>query len=46
MIIYGLNESPRNYFEHLNANLLKLGLAHSEEDKCLVILDSVICLAY
>jgi len=25
---------------------LKLGLAHSEEDKCLVILDSVICLAY
>jgi len=48
--LYGLVQSPRaiprNFFEHLKANLLKRGLTQSSADPCLFISDQVICLVY
>ena len=44
--LYGLRQSPRNFFEHVKANLLKVGFAQSSADPCLSISDQVICLVY
>ena len=33
--LYGLRQSPRNFFEHLKENLFKVGFKQSEVDPCL-----------
>jgi len=43
---YGLHQSPRNFFEHLKEDLIKVGFKHSEVDPCLFISEKVICLVY
>ena len=45
-LLHGLCHSPRNFFEHLKANLLKVGFTQSSADTCLFISDQVICLFY
>ena len=42
--LYGLAQSPRNFFEHLKGNLVKAGFKQSENDPCLFIHENVICL--
>jgi hypothetical protein len=44
--LYGLKQSPRNFFLHLKEKLEKVGLRQSESDACLFISDKVICLVY
>ena len=44
--IYGLKQSPRNYFLHLKGKLEKLGFTQSTADPCLFISPTVICLVY
>ena len=44
--IYGLKQSPRNYFLYMKAKLEKLGFAQSIADPCLFISPTVICLIY
>ena len=44
--IYGLKQSPRNYFLHMKQKLEKLGFTQSNADPCLFISSSVICLIY
>ena len=45
--LYGLKQSPRNFFEHLKSNLVKCGFQNNQElDPCLFISDKVICLVY
>ena len=45
-LLHGLCHSPRNFFEHLKANLLKVGFTQLSADPCLFISDQVICLVY
>ena len=33
--LYGLRQSPRNFFEHLKENLIRVGFKQSEVDPCL-----------
>ena len=44
--IYGLKQSPRNYFLHMKQKLEKLGFTQSNADPCLFISATVICLIY
>jgi hypothetical protein len=44
--IYGLKQSPRNYFLHLKQKLETLGFTQSNADPCLFISTTVICLVY
>ena len=44
--LYGLRQSPRNFFECLKENLIKVGFKQSEVDPCLFISEKVICLVY
>jgi hypothetical protein len=44
--LYGLQQSPRNFFEHLKGKLLSLGFEQSEADPSLFIHDTVICVTY
>jgi hypothetical protein len=42
--IYGLKQSPRNYFLHMKQKLETLGFTQSNADSCLFISTTVICL--
>jgi hypothetical protein len=44
--IYGLKQSPRNYFLHMKQKLQQLGFTQSNADPCLFISTTVICLLY
>ena len=45
--LYGLKQSPRNFFNHLKGNLEKVGFeAMTDLDPCLFVSDKVICLSY
>ena len=44
--LYGLKQSPRNFFLHLKENLEKVGLKQCESDPCLFISKKVVCLVY
>ena len=45
--LYGLKQSPRNFFMHLKANLERAGFTQAVDvDPCLFISDKVICLTY
>jgi hypothetical protein len=44
--LYGLRESPKNFFEHLKSKLLDNGFEQSSEDPCLFKSENVICLVY
>jgi hypothetical protein len=44
--LYGLKQSPRNFFLFLKGNLEAVGLQQSETDPCLFVNDKVICLVY
>jgi hypothetical protein len=46
-LLYGLQQSPRNFFQHLKAKLELIGFeANDNIDPCLFIFDKVICLVY
>ena len=44
--IYGLKDSPRNYFLHTKQQLEELGFTQSTADPCLFISPTVVCLIY
>ena len=44
--LYGLVQSPKNFFKHLKGNLESSGFSQSQHDSCLFISDTVICLVY
>jgi Reverse transcriptase (RNA-dependent DNA polymerase) len=44
--LYGLKQSPKNFFDHLKSKLTGLGFEQSDADPCLFIHDKVICLTY
>jgi Reverse transcriptase (RNA-dependent DNA polymerase) len=44
--LYGLRQSPLNFFQHLKEGLEARGFVQSQFDPCLFIADSVICLCY
>jgi hypothetical protein len=44
--LYGLKQSPRNFFLFLKGNLEAVGLQQSEADPCLFVNNKVICLVY
>ena len=45
--LYGLRQSPRNFFNHLKGKLENIGFkAQTELDPCLFVSDKVICLTY
>ena len=44
--LYGLKQSPRNYFQHLSSKLNQLGFTSSDADPCLFVSDKCICLVY
>jgi hypothetical protein len=44
--LYGLKQSPRNFFLHLKGKIEKVGFARSENDPCLFMNDKVICIVY
>ena len=44
--VYGLKQSPKNFFELLKKNLESCGLVQSQLDACLFIGPSVICVCY
>jgi Reverse transcriptase (RNA-dependent DNA polymerase) len=45
--LYGLRQSPRNFFQHLKSKLEGIGFESNESvDPCLFISDNVICLVY
>ena len=44
--LYGLVQSPKNFFKHLKGNLEKSGFKQSQHDPCLFISEKVICLVY
>ena len=44
--LYGLVQSPKNFFQHLKSNLIKTGFRQSDHDPCLFLSDTVICLVY
>ncbi|KAG7343789.1 reverse transcriptase RNA-dependent DNA polymerase [Nitzschia inconspicua] len=44
--LYGLKQSPRNYFNHLSSKLNQLGFTASDADPCLFVSDKCICLVY
>ena len=45
--LYGLKQSPRNFFLHLKSKLESIGFKNNEEvDPCLFVSDKVVCLVY
>jgi hypothetical protein len=44
--LYGLAQSPRNYFLYTRDKLLAMGFVQSEADPCLFISSDIICLIY
>jgi Reverse transcriptase (RNA-dependent DNA polymerase) len=44
--LYGLKQSPKNFFEHLKGRLEMLGFEQSISDPCLFIHDKVILVSY
>jgi hypothetical protein len=44
--LYGLKQSPRNFFLHLKEKLEGEGFVQSKSDQCLFISDKVVCLVY
>jgi hypothetical protein len=44
--LYGLKQSPRNFFLHLKEKLELVGFVQSEHNQCLFVSDKVICLVY
>jgi hypothetical protein len=44
--LYGLKQSPRNFFLHLKEKLESIGFESSISDQCLFISDKVVCLVY
>jgi hypothetical protein len=45
--LYGLRQSPRNFFLHLKSKLESVGLKSQDEvDPCLFVSDKVICIVY
>ena len=44
--LYGLAQSPRNYFLYTKDKLLSMGFVQSEADPCLFISADIICLIY
>jgi hypothetical protein len=44
--LYGLKQSPENFFLHLKAKLEKVGFTKSENDPCLFMNDKVRCIVY
>jgi hypothetical protein len=44
--LYGLKQSPRNFFHHLRGKLHDIGFTSSSSDPCLFISDKVIALVY
>ena len=44
--MYGLRQSPRNFFLHLKKNLEKAHFKQSAFDPCLFVSDDVICVCY
>ena len=44
--VYGLRQSPKNFFELLRDNLFTVGFRQSKFDPCLFISDKVICVTY
>ena len=44
--MYGLRQSPRNFFLHLKKNLEKADFKQSAFDPCLFVSDDVICVCY
>ncbi len=45
--LYGLKQSPRNFFQHLKGKLEAIGFESATDvDPCLFISDKVICLVY
>ena len=44
--LYGLRQSPKNFYEHLKERLEKIGFTQSKCDPCLFIRRGVVCLVY
>ena len=44
--VYGLKQSPKNFFKLLKSNLLAVGFVQSSFDPCLFISPTVICVTY
>jgi hypothetical protein len=44
--LYGLKQSPRNFFLHLKGKLEKFGFTQSENNPCLFMNDKVRCIVY
>jgi len=44
--LYGMCQSPRNFFNHLKGNLIKSGFAQSKTDPCLFFTEKVVCVVY
>jgi hypothetical protein len=44
--LYGLKQSPRNFFLHLKGKLQKVGFTQSENDPCLFMNYKVIYIVY
>jgi len=44
--LYGLRQSPRNFFLHLKGNLGRAGFRQSKMDPCLFIAEHVVCCVY
>ena len=44
--LYGLRQSPRNFFSHLSKQLQSMGMNPSDADLCLFIGGNCICLTY
>jgi hypothetical protein len=44
--LYGLKQSPRNFYNFLKAKLEFVGFTQSDSDQCLFISEKVVCLVY
>ena len=44
--LYGLKQSPRNYYQHLRSKLEDIGFKACAADPCLFVTDRVVCLVY
>jgi len=44
--LYGLRQSPRNFFVYLREILIKVEFTQSEVDPCLFVSEKVICFVY
>ena len=44
--LYGLRQSPKNFFDHISEQLQSLGFTPSDSDQCLFIRDDCVCVTY